>query len=94
MAETLHPPEDFFPHFESHCARSWELSTALLPQPLFLPACAPWVSLASPKCSLLLPTPCGWDLLPCRRAAGWHLQAARCFTSLYFWLLLTSYFLQ
>lgn len=30
----------------------------------------------------------------CRRAAGWQLQAAGCFTSLYFWLLLTSYFLQ
>lgn len=60
---------------------------------LFLPACAPWVSLASPKCSLLS-TSHERDLLPCRRAAGWHLQAAGCFTSLYFWLLLTSYFLQ
>lgn len=36
----------------------------------FVLACAPWVSLASPKCSLLLPTSCRRDLLPGRRAAG------------------------
>lgn len=60
----------------------------------FPPSLCPLGVTASPERSLLLPTSHGQDLLPCRRAAGWHLQAARCFTSLYFWLLLTSYFLQ
>lgn len=36
----------------------------------FVLACAPWVSLASAKCSLLLPTSHGRDHPPCRRASG------------------------
>lgn len=60
----------------------------------FVLACAPWVSLASPKCSLLYPPLIGGTFFPAEEQQGWHIQATLFFTWLCFWLFLTSYFLQ